>query len=72
MSRKLKKPELRIRRAFTNERPMLELFADAYRIYFAEKKRMKSSGYTFDSGKAADYNEDTEENKEENDDGSAA
>ena len=72
MSRKLKKPELRIHRAFTNERPMLELFADAYRIYFTEKKRMKSSGHTFDSGKAADYNEDTEENKEENDDGSAA
>lgn len=72
MSRKLKKPELHIRRAFTNERPMLELFADAYRVYFTEKKRMKSSGHTFDSGKAADYNEDTEENKEENDDGSAA
>ncbi len=72
MRKKTKKPELRIHRAFTNERPMLELFADAYRVYFAEKKRMKSSGHTFDLGKAADYNDDTDENKEENDDGSAA
>ena len=72
MSKRRKRPELHVHRAFTNERPMLELFADAYRIYFTEKKWAKSSGRTFDSGKAADYNDDTEESKEENNDGSAA
>ena len=72
MPKKTKCPELSVHRAFTNERPMLDLFADAYRVYFDEKKRMKSSGCTFDRCEVAEYNGDTKETKEGNDNGTAA
>ena len=38
MGRESKKPELIVRRECTNERPLLDLFADAYRVYFDEKQ----------------------------------
>ncbi|MBO4889077.1 MAG: hypothetical protein J5589_12320 [Firmicutes bacterium] len=71
MGRKRKQPELCVHRKFTNERPIEDVFADAYRMYFEEK--LKSSVRTFDSGKSFDYNETTYNQKEESSyDGSTA
>ena len=72
MPKRINKPELCVHRAFTNERPMLDLFADAYRVYFDEKIRVKSSYGTFDHSGARKYNGDTRETKGGNDDGTAA
>ena len=69
---KSKRPELCVYRAFTNERPMLDIFAEAYKAYFDEKKRLKSSVHTFDSDKSVHYNYTNEESKEVKKDGSAA
>lgn len=69
---KSKRPDLRVHRAFTNERPMLDIFAEAYKAYFDEKKRLKSSERTFDSDKSVQYNYTIEDSKEEKNDGTAA
>ena len=72
MGRKERRPDICVHRAFTNERPLLDLFADAYRVYFDEKKKMKSSFHIFDSGENSNYNETAENKKEDKNDGSAA
>lgn len=72
MGKKAKRPELCVHRAFTNERPMLDLFADAYRVYFDEMRRAKSSECTFDTCEVAEYNEATSKTKEGKSDGTAA
>ena len=72
MPKRINKPELCVYRAFTNERPILDLFADAYRVYFDEKKRVKSSYDTFDHSGDTKYNGDIKETKGGNDDGTAA
>ena len=72
MGRGSKKPELIVRRECTNERPMLDLFADAYRLFFEEKKRVNSSERTFDTDEPTDYNGPTEDNKEDEGNGPAA
>ncbi len=59
MSRKTKRPELRIRREFMNMKPAVDAFAEAYRIYFKERSCMKASERTFDTGEAAGYNDPT-------------
>ena len=72
MARQAKRPELCVHRAFTNERDMLDLFADAYRLFFEEKKRVNSSERTFDTDEPTDYNGPTEDNKENEGNGPAA
>lgn len=72
MGKRAKRPELCVYRTFTNERPMLDLFADAYRIYFDEMKRVKSSERTFDCGEVAEYNDAIDKTKEGKSDGTAA
>lgn len=67
-----KRPELCVYRAFTNERPMLDIFAEAYKAYFDEKKRLKLSERTFDMDKSVHYNYTIEDSKEVKDDGTAA
>jgi len=72
MGRKARKPELCVRREFTNEHPIQELFAQAYRVYFQEKQKAKSSDHTFDLAESTDYNDTTDKNKEDKNDESAA
>lgn len=72
MGRGSKKPELIVRRECTNERPLLDLFADAYRVYFDEKQRMKSSERTFDTNESVGYNGADDEKEEGNHNGPAA
>lgn len=72
MGRRIKKPELCVDRRCTNERPIVDLFADAFRIYFEERESMKSSGRTFDIKEIAEYNGNKNECKEDRNDGSAA
>ena len=67
-----KRPELCVHRAFTNEKPLLDIFAEAYKAYFAEKERLKSSERTFDSVESVQYNYASENAKEVKEDGSAA
>lgn len=69
---KSKRPELCVYRTFTNERPMLDIFAEAYKAYFDEKKRLKLSERTFDMDKPVHYNYTIEDSKEVKDDGTAA
>ena len=71
MPKKSKRPELCVRREYTNERDLNELVTDAYRAYFEDMIRLKSSVDTFAYSETVDYNGVNETLKEVNGNGSA-
>ncbi len=70
--RKTRKPELCVQRIYMNEKPVLDLIAEAYKAYFEERERTKSSIRTFDLYKSSEYNGLKEMSEEDNDSGTAA
>lgn len=72
MGRKANRPVLCVERVFTNERSMIDVFADAYRVHFDEMQRVKSSADTFDTNELTEYNDDAQMSKEDKRNGTAA
>lgn len=72
MGRKTNRPTLCVRRVYAGQREMLSVFADAYRVYFEDMEKAKSSDDTFDLGGVIQYNEDDITHREEKSDGTAA
>ncbi len=72
MGRKASRPTLCVRRVYAGQREMLSVFADAYRVYFEDMEKAKSSDDTFDLGGVIKYNEDDITHREEKSDGTAA